>query len=205
MVTPAHYGTRPWRSLLHRGAPLLFSLTSLSLAFLSSGCIGFFHRRPHIPWATAVQVRPLPQAHTLPPDDPDFDAPVINLDLAPLVAMMVPIHSAPPRPHVNPAPPATNAPAADAEKPEAPTIAAQLSKEESAAAQQETTQSLDIAEKNLASTRNKRLNAAQSDLVSKIKGFLKDAREAAQAGDWARARNLAKKAQVLSEELVRSV
>jgi ribosomal protein S20 len=107
---------------------------------------------------------------------------------------------------VIPAPaPAANAPAADAEKaPEAPTIAAQLSKEELAAAQQETNQSLEIAEKNLAGTQNKRLNAAQSDLVSKIKGFLKDAREAAQAGDWARARNLAKKAQVLSEELVRS-
>ena len=120
--------------------------------------------------------------------------------------MMVPIHSAPPRPKVNSSPaPAANAPATDAEKaPEAPTIAVQLSKEEFAAAQQETNQSLDIAEKNLASTRNKRLNAAQSDLVSKIKGFLKDAREAAQAGDWARARNLAKKAQVLSEELVRS-
>ena len=56
-----------------------------------------------------------------------------------------------------------------------------------------------------AATRGKRLNASQTDLVSKIKGFLKDAREAAQAGDWARARNLAKKAQVLSEELVRSV
>ena len=168
--------------------------------------MGFFHRRPKIPWATAVPVRPLPQAHTLPPDDPDFDAPVFNLDLAPLAATLVPIRSVPPRPHVNPSPtPAANTPAADAERPEAPTIAAQLSKEEFAAAQQETNQSLDIAEKNLASAHNKRLNAAQSDLVSKIKGFLKDAREAALAGDWARARNLARKAQVLSEELVRSV
>ena len=181
-------------------------MTCFSLAFLSGGCIGFFHRRPHVQWATAVQVRPLPQAHTVPTDDPEFDAPVINPDLAPLAAVMVPIRTAPPRPHINPAPaPAASAPAADAEKPEAPTIAAQLSKEESAAAQQETNQSLDIADKNLASAQNKKLNAAQNDLVSKIKGFLKDAREAAQAGDWARARNLAKKAQVLSEELARSV
>jgi hypothetical protein len=205
MVNPAQYRARSRHSLLHRSAPLLVGLTSLSLAFLSSGCIGFFHRRPKVSWATAVQVRPVPQAHTVPPDDPEFDAPVLNLDLAPLFALMVPIHSAPPRPHVNPSPAPANAPVADAEKPEAPTIAAQLSKEESAAAQQETAQSLDIAEKNLASAQNKRLNPAQSDLVSKIKGFLKDAREAAQAGDWARARNLAKKAQVLSEELVRSV
>ena len=205
MLNPAQFSARSRHSLLPGSGPLIVCMTSFSLAFLSGGCVGLFHRRPHIPWATAVQVRPLPQAHTIPPDDLEFDAPVINLDLAPLVAMMVPIRTAPPRPHVNPAPPAASAPAADAEKPEAPTIAALLSKEESAAAQQETNQSLDIAEKNLASTRNKQLNAAQSDLVSKIKGFLKDAREAARAGDWARARNLAKKAQVLSEELVRSV
>src|SRR5690348_12431058 len=205
MVDPVQSRARSRHSPLRRSAPFFISLTSFSLAFLSSGCINLFHRRPKISWTTAIQVRPLPQAHTVPPDDVDFDAPVINLDLPPLTAMLVPVRSVPPRPRVNPAPaPTANAPTADAEKPEAPTIAAQLSKEELAAAQQETTQSLDIAEKNLASTRNKRLNAAQNDLVSKIKGFLKDAREAAQAGDWARARNLAKKAQVLSEELVRS-
>jgi hypothetical protein len=49
------------------------------------------------------------------------------------------------------------------------------------------------------------LNATQSDLVSKINGFLKYAREAAQAGDWSHARSLAKKAQVLSEELAASL
>lgn len=153
-----------------------------------------------------MQVHPALQTRAANGDGGDLDAPDIGLDLAPLVAMMVPIRSAPPRPRVAPppAPPATP-PVTDTERPEAPTIAAQMSKEEVAAAQQETNQSLDIVEKNLASAGNKRLNAAQNDLVSKIKGFLKDAREAAQAGDWARARNLAKKAQVLSEELVRSV
>ncbi len=204
MVNPAQSSARSRHSLLRRSAPLLVALTSFSLAFLSGGCISFFHRRPKVPWATAVQVRPTLQARG--GDGGDLDAPDIGLDLAPLVAMMVPIRTVPPKPHVAPAPaPTPSAPPVDTEKPEAPTIAAQLSKEEFAAAQQETNQSLDIAEKNLAATRNKRLNAAQSDLVSKIKGFLKDAREAAQAGDWARARNLAKKAQVLSEELVRSV
>lgn len=205
MVDPAQHRARPRHSLLRRSAPLLISLTSLALAFLSGGCISVFHRRPKIPWATAVQVRPTLQARAGGGDGGDLDAPNIGLDLAPLVAMMVPIRSVPPKPHVAPAPaPTPSAPPADTEKPEAPTIAAQLSKEEFAAAQQETNQSLDIAEKNLASAQNKKLNAAQNDLVSKIKGFLKDAREAAQAGDWARARNLAKKAQVLSEELVRS-
>lgn len=207
MQNPAQFSARSRHSLLRRSAPSFVALTAFSLAFLSSGCINLFHRRPKIPWATAVQVRPALQAHAGGGDGGNFDAPEIGLDLGPLVAMMVPIRSAPPRPRVNPAPaPAASAPATDAANaPEAPTIAAQLSTEEVAAAQQETNQNLDTAEKNLASTRNKRLNAAQSDLVSKIKGFLKDAREAAQAGDWARARNLAKKALVLSEELARSV
>jgi hypothetical protein len=86
-----------------------------------------------------------------------------------------------------------------------PTLAPQLSRQESTVAQQETNQSLSIAEKNLAGTRGKNLNPTQSDLVSKIMGFLKDAREAAQAGDWSHARSLAKKAQVLSEELAASL
>ncbi len=180
------------------------SLTFFSLAFFLGGCI--FRRKPAIPWTTAVQVHPTLQARADSPDDVDLQAPQITLDLAPLAALLVPVRSAPPRPRTNPSTsPSASTPVADAEKPEAPSIAPQLSKEESAAAQQETNQSLDVAEKILTSTRGKRLTASQSDLVSKIKGFLKDAREAAQAGDWARARNLAKKAQVLSEELARSV
>jgi hypothetical protein len=49
------------------------------------------------------------------------------------------------------------------------------------------------------------LNTTQTDLVSKIRGFLSDAHEAAKVADWARARSLSKKAQVLSEELVASL
>jgi acetylglutamate kinase len=93
----------------------------------------------------------------------------------------------------------------DAEKMEAPMIAPQLTAQESAVAQQQTNQSLSIAENNLASARGKKLNAAQLDLVSKIRGFIKDAREAARIADWGSARSLAKKAQVLSEELAGSL
>jgi len=53
--------------------------------------------------------------------------------------------------------------------------------------------------------RGKTLSAAQTDLVSKIRGFINDARAAAQITDWSRARSLAKKAQVLSEELASSL
>lgn len=84
-------------------------------------------------------------------------------------------------------------------------IAPQLTPEEGALAQQEMKQSVAIAEKNIEAARGKKLNASQADLASKIKGFLKDAREAAKAGNWIGARSLAKKAEVLSEELVGSL
>jgi hypothetical protein len=93
----------------------------------------------------------------------------------------------------------------DAEKLEGLAIAPQLTPQESVAAQEQTNQSLSIAEKNLGTARGKNLNAAQSDLASKIRGFVKDAREAAQSADWSRARSLATKAQVLSEELAGSL
>lgn len=204
MANPAQSRVRPRLIFSYRSAPLLVSLTFFSLTFFLGGCI--IRRRPAIPWGTAVQVRPVLQARAATTDDADLEAPQINLDLAPLAALMVPVRSVPPRPRVIPPPsPAPTAPVAEDDKPPAPTIAPQLTQQEFAAAQQETNQSLDIAEKNLAATSGKKLNAAQNDLVSKIKGFLKDAREAAKAGDWALARNLAKKAQVLSEELLRSV
>jgi hypothetical protein len=51
----------------------------------------------------------------------------------------------------------------------------------------------------------KTLNPAQTDMSNKVKNFMSDAREAAHNGDWTRARSLARKAQVLSEELARSL
>jgi hypothetical protein len=86
-----------------------------------------------------------------------------------------------------------------------PQIVPELSAQESNALQQETQQNLDRADRNIAAASHKTLNATQTDLASKIRGFISDAREAGKAGDWARARDLAKKAQVLSEELVNSL
>src|SRR5437763_16415729 len=118
MVIPAQYRARSRHSLLHRSAPLLFSLTSFSLAFLSGGCITFFHRRPNIPWATAVQVHPKLQSHAANGDGAgDMDVPEIGLDLAPLVAVMDSYSSDTPRPNVNPPPaPDSNDPSAHYEK-----------------------------------------------------------------------------------------
>jgi len=51
----------------------------------------------------------------------------------------------------------------------------------------------------------RQLNPTQSDLVEKIRGFLRQAREAIRDSDWLRAKNLAQKAQVLSAELINSL
>jgi len=136
-------------------------------------------------------------------NDSSVDEPVFNLNVAQAPAILIPVHTVPLRPRSSSPPPAVAA--VDPEKPEGLKIALQLSPDQTVAARQETNQSLDIAEKNLAATRGKTLNAAEADLVSKIKSFLKDAREAVKASDWARARSLAKKAQVLSEQLAESM
>lgn len=60
------------------------------------------------------------------------------------------------------------------------------------------------AEKNLQAANGKSLNAAQKDLVEKIRGFLEQSHEAIVADDWVRAENLAEKARVLSLELAKS-
>jgi hypothetical protein len=116
---------------------------------------------------------------------------------------LIPGRIAPPRPRGSA--PATATTGNDAEKTEAPTIVPQLTPQEFVAAQQQTNESLATAERNLGAARGKTLSAVQRDLVSKIQGFIKDAREAAQITDWSRARSLAKKAQVLSEELASSL
>jgi hypothetical protein len=161
-------------------------------------------RRPNIPWATAVQVKPVVQPHSAMAGSATEElGPELRLDLPPFPGHLIPVRTAPPRPRTS-TPPSTAA-GTDTEKLETPLIAPQLTPQESAVAQQQTGQSLSIAEKNLESARGKTLNAAQSDLVSKIRGFIKDAREAVQIADWSRARSLAKKAQVLSEELAGSL
>jgi ribosomal protein S20 len=134
---------------------------------------------------------------------PDDALPELRFELPPFPGRLIVVRSGPPRPRGSTPPPIATG--NDTEKSEAPTIVPQLTSQESAVAEQQTNQSLRIAESNLQSARGKNLNATQTDLVSKIRGFIKDAREAAQITDWSRARSLAKKAQVLSEELASSL
>ena len=184
--------------------PHRFLRSSIILCIFAScilaGCS--IRKRPSVPWATAVLARPVQQPQDIEMEIPQDQVPVLRMELPTFPPRLVGMRSAPlpPRPQVAAPPPSTAG--GDVEKAEAPAITPQLTPQEAAMAQQQTNQSLGIAERNLASVHGKSLNAAQSDLVSKILGFIKDARDAAQAGDWSRARSLAKKAEVLSVELV---
>lgn len=174
-----------------------------SAAILLGGCS--MRKRPSVVWNwnTAILARPLtPLRSAAAADLTEDPVPELQLESPPFPLQLISARSAPARPHVNA--PASNEAGTDAEKPESPLIAPSLPPQETAVAQQQTNESLNIAEKNLAATRGKTLSVTQSDLVSKILGFMKDARGAEQITDWARARSLAKKAQVLSEELARS-
>jgi hypothetical protein len=164
-------------------------------------------------WASGCVTRRAPKAYVAPIT---FGSPVVHastdestLEDPPDIAVDQPVappqlaisRSVPPKPHVAPAPAPEAAPA---EKPTEPTIAPEVPTEELLAAKTETQRNLDLAEKNLAAASGKTLNATQADLVSKVRGFIDNAREAMRSGDWVRAKNLSRKAEVLSEQLAAS-
>jgi hypothetical protein len=170
------------------------------VAILGSGCAA--RKKPSIPWSTAVLVRPILPQHPSQTADIEVAPPDLGREIPPPPVVQVGTHAAPSRPR-SIAPPSTSS--APAGKPDTPQIVPDLSAQESTSLQRETNQSLAAAERNLAATAGKSLNTIQSDLASKVRSFIADAREAGRAGDWGRARDLAKKAQVLSEELVGSL
>jgi hypothetical protein len=168
-----------------------------------AGCAA---RNNPAPSRTAAVVHPKMPATMAPRPTPLADetidpVPELRLELPPPPPLLA-SHDVPARPRVAPAPERETS---TASKPEAPVIAPQLTPEETNAARQQMVQSLSVAEKNLARSQGRTLNSNQSDLASKIKGFIGDARSAGKEGDWTRARNLATKAEVLSVELAASL
>jgi hypothetical protein len=179
-------------------ARILFGVLG-STAILATGCAA--RKSPAIPWGTAVLVRPIVPQHPSATGELEDPVPDLKLEIPPPPPPFA-TRTAPARPR--PVAPATN-PNVAAGKPGTPQIVPELSTQESVSLQRETDQSLHTADQNLAATSGKSLNATQADLASKVRSFISDAREAGRAGDWARARDLAKKAQVLSEELAGSL
>jgi hypothetical protein len=162
---------------------------------------GCAERRVHAAnWSNIGQVRPNP--------------PVVRMeanggtdDIAPDLAFAVPengtklfsVRPTPARPRVE-----SQRPSSGTVTSKSSMLVPELSPQEAAAAQQQFSESVAIAEKNLGVAKGKNLSAPQADIVAKINAFLTEAREAGAEGDWGRARNLAKKAQILSEDLAAS-
>jgi hypothetical protein len=170
------------------------------IALFAGGCA---ERRPHAyPWATAIRVRPrapMP-APGYQPQPIDESAPDLSWD-APRVSRLVVLRQpARPRVPVQPAPESSVS-----AKTETPLLAPQLSEQEIRAAQQQMNESIAVAQRNLTNAKGHQLNTTQTDLASKVNSFLEETKAAVKDGDWTRARNLAKKAQVLSEELAQSL
>ncbi|MGB8492880.1 MAG: hypothetical protein WCE53_00615 [Candidatus Acidiferrum sp.] len=159
-----------------------------------SGCL--VKKRPAAHFENLVLAPPVIPSPTV--EGALGEAPDLGLEPAPMPARLGPPRNPPARPKVA-ALPATEPAAAG--KPSEPTIVPELSTGELEAAKADGQASLDAAERNLAATRGKALNAAQADLASKIRGFMDAAREAMRNSDWQRATNMAKKAEVLSREL----
>lgn len=136
---------------------------------------------------------PVPPATETPAEVPPPAEP--SAAVPPMVSTKRPAQ--PPRP---PTPP----PEVAAPKPAAPQIAPAISAGDLEARKKNTGDNLVKAERNVHSADGKPLNAAQKDLADKINGFIAQAHDAIQKEDWVRAQNLAYKALVLSEELVKS-
>lgn len=171
------------------------------MVVMAGGCAE--HKRATLPWPTASVVHPrIPEVAALDKDIAEEDAPELRLELpAPVMNFPPAATVRPPRTRTVAPPPAVVEPS----KPQSPVAAPSLSAAESSTAQQETTTSLAAAEKGLGAAQGKSLNAAQTDMESKITGFMADARAASAIGDWTRAQTLARKAQLLAEELVKSL
>ncbi|MFI5058398.1 MAG: hypothetical protein ACHQLQ_09435 [Candidatus Acidiferrales bacterium] len=187
---------------LSRSGARISLLVLCSAEVISTGC-GAVRRKPSFGWGTAVQARPkLPTSRTSGGETPVDLGPELQLVILPPPSAIAAARGVPARPRG-----ATGSSAENngSGKPEAPIIVPELTAEETTAAKQQTGQSLGVAERNLAATRGKNLNAAQIDLASKVRSFISEARDAAGVSDWIRARDLAKKAQVLSEELAKSL
>ena len=182
-----------------RQRELLILLCAAALA--SAGCSS-----KHIVRATPPSVSTPPPEET-PPAPPPAPAPApAEIKTEPLPEFPPP--TPPPAPVNRPAPRPRPAQSENAEpappKPAPPQISPQLSAKDLEAAKNNTASNIAMAEKNVQLTNGRQLNAAQKDLVEKIKGFLDQAHEAILADDWVRAQNLAQKAAILSVELTKS-
>jgi len=160
-------------------------------------CSGCFTKKP-----AAVHMTGIVLAHPLTPNgvanETPGDAPDLEVEALEMPPRLAAPRGGPARPRVVAAPAVE--PAA-VEKAAEPMILPDLTADQLNAAKTEAQQSLDAAEAKLREIQGKQLNATQEDVASKVRGFMDSAREAMKNADWVRAKNQAKKAEVLAMQL----
>ncbi len=78
-----------------------------------------------------------------------------------------------------------------------------MSAEQVSSQRQNTTQLLSATDANLKQISSRPMSSSQQDSISQIRKYMEQAKAAEQAGDVQRAHNLASKALLLSEDLVK--
>ena len=185
----------------------MLAVAACAVALVSAGCS---HRTVHA--AAPVAAPPTPESARPMTTAPDTDAtpPVEAATAAPTVTAdasappTLPRTTVPPPRRPTPEPPTSEA-NAEAVKPAPPQITIQLSPGDQANFERMTADDLSVSDRNLQQAQRRTLNAAQQDLVGKIRSFADQSRDASKGGDWARAQNLAQKARLLSVELLNSL
>lgn len=184
-----------------RGCGFLLALLLCLLALAGAGC-----RKRTVQAAPPVVVsQPAASAESAPAKPEPETKTATPAPVNPAPAPVVPTSKPPsPRPVNNGSKPPTPAPApaeTASPKPAAPQISPRLTSAEQAEYQHKTQEAIAAAEQNLQQAYGRKLNAAQLDMMEKIRGFLAQSREAGRGADWVRALTLAQKALVLSNEL----
>lgn len=82
-------------------------------------------------------------------------------------------------------------------------LAPGISAEQASSQRQNTTQLLTATDANLKQISSRQMNSSQQDSISQIRKYMEQAKAAEQAGDVQRAHNLASKALLLSDDLVK--
>lgn len=82
-------------------------------------------------------------------------------------------------------------------------LAPSVTDQQASQQRQSTTQLLAATDANLSKISARQLSSSQQDMVNQIRNYVQQAKEAEKAGDLQRARNLAFKAQLLSDEVLR--
>ena len=78
-----------------------------------------------------------------------------------------------------------------------------MSSDQAARDRQSTNQSLDTTEKDLKRLDGRALNSDEQAVLTQIRAYISQSRKALTEGDYERASNLAKKAQVLTDDLLK--